>query len=321
MTFLLAFAAAPAPISALDKAVAAQDESAPSISADLPSGLFSGARDSQVLAVQVLLDRTGHSPGIIDGMMGANTRRAILAFQRAHGLGETGEPGPDQLRRLAQAHSGALLQSHRIEAEVAGGPYEPVPSGMTGQAELDRLGFESAAEALAEKFHMSLGLLEALNPNVDFTRPGTRILVASASDRDLPTGIARIEVDKANSALRAYGPDGKLVASYPATVGSSTFPSPSGSMTVRAVAHDPKYYFDPGNRDWGPDRRLTIAAGPNNPVGAVWIDLSRDGYGIHGTPEPHLIGKTASHGCVRLTNWDARELAGAVTQGTQVDFV
>lgn len=117
------------------------------------------------------------------------------------------------------------------------------------------------------------------------------------------------------------GSDGKLLASYPATIGSDRFPSPSGSMEVRAIAAEPIYYFDPTGRDWGPDEKLTIAAGPNNPVGSTWIDLTKEGYGIHGTPEPRLIGKTASHGCVRLTNWDAAELSRAVDKGTEVIFV
>jgi lipoprotein-anchoring transpeptidase ErfK/SrfK len=127
-------------------------------------------------------------------------------------------------------------------------------------------------------------------------------------------------VDKGTSEVRAYDGSGRLLASYPGTIGSDTFPSPSGTMEVRAVASAPTYYFDPSGREWGPDKRLTIAAGPNNPVGGTWIDLSKEGYGIHGSPDPRLIGKTASHGCVRLTNWDAAELGGAVEKGAAVAF-
>jgi lipoprotein-anchoring transpeptidase ErfK/SrfK len=163
--------------------------------------------------------------------------------------------------------------------------------------------------------------LIALNPGVDFSKVGTEINVLSAGPEELPAKVTRIEVDKKASSVRAYAEDGKLLASYPATIGSSSFPSPSGNMEVRAVAPAPKYYFDPEGRSWGPDHKVTIAAGPNNPVGSTWIDLSKDGYGIHGTPEPRLIGKTASHGCVRLTNWDAKELGTAVNRGTSVVFV
>lgn len=298
-----------------------QASAASSFSGSVPTSFFSGARSADVLAAQVLLDRAGHSPGVIDGIMGANTKRAIADFRRSSG--STGGSEIDQalLDRLESAHGGDLLTHHIVRESGMGGPFVQVPPDMTAQSELERLGFESPAEALAEKFHMSRALLEALNPGVDFGRAGSRILVVAPGDQALGRQIARIEVDKARSAVRAFASDGALLASYPATVGSATFPSPSGSMTVRAVAHDPVYYFDPSGRDWGPDRKLTIAPGPNNPVGAVWVDLSRDGYGIHGTPEPRLIGKTASHGCVRLTNWDARELAAAVSPGTKVVFV
>ena len=127
-------------------------------------------------------------------------------------------------------------------------------------------------------------------------------------------------MDKGRSEVRAFDAAGTLLATYPGTIGSDRFPSPDGSMEVRAVAPAPTYYFDPSGRDWGPGKRLTIAAGPNNPVGGTWIDLTKEGYGIHGSPDPRLIGKTASHGCVRLTNWDAAELGRAVEQGTTVTF-
>lgn len=179
-------------------------------------------------------------------------------------------------------------------------------------AKLDHLGFESAAEALAEKFHMDRRFLEALNPGVDFAMAGTKIVVIAGRGAEPIGAVARIEVDKKAATLRAFDDRGALLASFPATIGSGDFPSPSGAMEVRAVAPEPKYYFDPEGRNWGPDERLTIAAVPNNPVGGTWIDLTKEGYGIHGTPDPRLIGKTASHGCVRLTNWDAAALAKAV---------
>ena len=186
---------------------------------------------------------------------------------------------------------------------------------------MEHLGFETALEALAEKFHMSQGLLQRLNAGTDFVTPGTVLKVVMPSGRDLPAKVTKIEVDKNKAELRAFDDQGKLIASYPATVGSGDFPSPNGEMEVRAIAATPTYYFNPEGRTWGPDERLTIAAGPNNPVGSTWIDLSKDGYGIHGTPEPQLIGKTSSHGCVRLTNWDAEQLSRAVSAGTKVVFI
>ncbi len=279
-----------------------------------------GGSPDQVLAVQVMLDRERHSPGVIDGHDGSNTRRAVAAFEKANGLGVDGRIDADLFRLLSERQKEPLLQDYVIaNADIA--DLVDVPDGMKEQSKLDRLGYETALEAIAEKIHMSQRLIERLNPGADFAVVGTTIRVVKPGGDDGAAKVARIEVDKAASELRALDAEGKLVASYPATIGSDTFPSPSGSMTVRTVAAAPTYYFDPEGRSWGPDKRLTIAAGPNNPVGSTWIDLSKEGYGIHGTPDPRLIGKTPSHGCVRLTNWDAQELSRAVAAGTAVNFV
>ena len=306
---------------ALATSVTAQPAPSLSLPGIAEDQLFSGARSKDVLAVQIMLDRSRHSPGVIDGAMGGNTRRAIEAFQRANAMAVDGELSSALLDKLRAAHSGDLLQRYTITAEDVSGPFIDLPSGMEEQAKLETLGYESPAEAIAEKFHMAQSFLEALNPGADFGSAGTEITVIVPGKDELEAKVARIEVDKAGSALRAYTEDGTLVATYPATIGSSSFPSPSGAMEVRAVAPAPTYHFDPEGRSWGPDEKLTIAAGPNNPVGGTWIDLSKEGYGIHGTPDPKLIGKTASHGCVRLTNWDAEELPKAVSPGTKVEFV
>lgn len=300
---------------------AAQQDSSPSVPASVPDSVFSGKRSMDVLTVQVLLDRSRHSPGVIDGYMGGNTGRAIRAYQRANDMTVTGQIDSSLIEHLRQSASGNILQTHSLTEEDVSGPFVDVPSGFEAQAELDRLGYERPSEKIAEKFHMDEDFLRALNPNADFASAGTQIVVIAPHDGKLESSVARIEIDKSRSALRAYGEDGTLLATFPATVGSSTFPSPDGSMTVEAVAPEAVYYFDPEGRDWGPDKKLEIAAGPNNPVGGIWIDLSKEGYGIHGSPDPHLIGKTTSHGCVRLTNWDARTLADAVSQGTTVEFV
>lgn len=300
---------------------AAQDMVSLSMPEAAPDGIFSGSRSRDALVAQVLLDHSRHSPGVIDGLMGGNTARAIRAFERANDLQVDGKIDRQLLRKLVELHSGDIVQRYTITEDDVNGPFRNVPESMTAKAKLEGLSYESPAELLAEKFHMAQSFLEALNPGADFGSAGTKITVIVPGDDKLNADVARIEVDKASSEVRAYASDGKLVATYPATVGSSTFPSPSGNMEVRAVAPAPKYYFDPSDRKWGPDKKLTIAAGPNNPVGSTWIDLSKDGYGIHGSPDPKLIGKTASHGCVRLTNWDAEELGGAVSQGAKVSFV
>lgn len=308
-------------LAASPMSIAAKDMVSLTMPAKAPGNIFSGSRSKDALVAQVLLDHSRHSPGVIDGVVGGNTTRAIEAFQRANGLTVDGRISAELLRRLASENPGEMVQRYTItDADVAG-PFVEVPGGMEAMAKLDQLGYQSPAEALAEKFHMAQSFLSALNPGADFGKAGTEILVVRAGDKRLEAKVSRIEVDKAAARLRAYTSEGKLVATYPATVGSNVFPSPSGTMEVRAVSSAPKYYFDPEGREWGPDEKLTIAAGPNNPVGSTWIDLSKEGYGIHGTPDPKLIGKTASHGCVRLTNWDAAELAKAVTQETTVEFV
>lgn len=315
-----AFLAATCLASGVDVSAANQAEGANGRAVAVPSDIFSGTRTRELVEAQVLLDRAGFSPGVIDGFQGGNTHRAIEAYQRANGMVVTGRIDSALLGKL-RSEGGEVLSRYTITEEDVAGPFVDVPDGMEAMAKLDALAHESPAEALAERFHMAQAFLAALNPNADFSKAGTEITVVAARDRELDGPVARIEVDGTPSTLRAFAEDGRLLATFPATVGSAEFPSPSGEMTVRALAPEPKYYFSPKGRDWGPDRRLTIAAGPNNPVGSTWIDLSKEGYGIHGTPDPRLIGKTASHGCVRLTNWDARALGGAVKPGTVVQFV
>ena len=169
---------------------------------------------------------------------------------------------------------------------------------------------------------MDPALLKSLNPDADFSAAGTKIVVAALGPDKLPGTVTRIEVDKTRRQVRAFGGD-VLLAVYPATVGSVERPAPDGEWAVRTVAANPTYTYDPSRLTFGKasNGKLTIPPGPNNPVGSTWIDLTMETYGIHGTPDPRLVGKTASHGCVRLTNWDVRQLSQAVKKGTVVDFV
>ena len=175
---------------------------------------------------------------------------------------------------------------------------------------------------LAEKFHMDEGYLKALNPDADFTRPGTIIKVVTPGGKRKGK-VARIIADKGTKQVRGYDANGKLIVAYPATIGSADTPSPSGTVRIERIAHNPGYTYNPKiNFQQGTNTKvLDIPPGPNGPVGSTWIALSKPTYGIHGTPEPSKIGKTASHGCVRLTNWDANELAGMVEPGVIVSFI
>ncbi len=281
------------------------------------------ARRDLLLRAQVLLDRAHFSPGVIDGQGGENVRNAIAAYERANDLPADGVLDEEIWAKLTADSRPALVEYVITEADVAG-PYTPaIPEKYEDMAQLERLGYANPLEALAERFHMDQTLLTALNPGADLTRAGTRILVAATGPQPLPAKVAAIEVDKARKQLRAFDAAGKLLAAYPATVGSSDMPTPSGELAVRTVAPAPTWTYDPSKLNFGDKSagKLVIKAGPNNPVGAVWIDLTKETYGIHGAPEPKLVGKAASHGCVRLTNWDAEQLSKAVEKGTKVTFV
>lgn len=273
----------------------------------------------EIVRAQILLDRARFSPGAIDGLGGENTRQAIAAYEEANGLPSDGELDARVFARLTQTAAPVLTRYVITAADVAG-PFRPVPTSLEDQATLPALNYASAFEGLAEKFHVTEALLSALNPEANFERIGATIVVPALSSAPLPA-VTRIVVDKGESALRAYSEDGTLLAFYPATIGSSARPAPSGRLTVVGVANDPDYTYDPErvSYDRG-DRKLVVAAGPNNPVGSVWIELSRDTYGIHGTPEPSKIARTASSGCVRLTNWSAEQLAASVRPGVEVIF-
>ena len=197
------------------------------------------------------------------------------------------------------------------------GPYKPVPNDIVEQAKLPALGYSSLMEALGERFHVSPEVLKALNPGTSFAKAGQQAMVPNVMT--MPPGeAARIVVSKSESSVRAYGADGKLLAFYVATIGSEHDPLPVGEWKIRGVARNPVFNYNPDLFwDAKPEHtKAKVKPGPNNPVGVVWIDLTKDHYGIHGTPEPSRIGHTTSHGCIRLTNWDAAELASMVKPGT-----
>ena len=275
-----------------------------------------------LIKVEVLLDRAHFSPGVIDGRFGENVHNAIAAYEAAHDMTPDGRLTPAVWRTLA-ADARPVLGSYVIAAADVQGPFiGSLPAKFPDQAKLPTMGFTSATQGLAEKFHMSEDLLKSLNPGVDFTHAGTPIVVAAPQTTDLPAPVTRLEVDKAAAAVRAYDASGHLIADYPATVGSQEKPSPNGDLKVARVDWNPTYHYDPTQLHFAKvNYRFDIQPGPNNPVGVVWIALSKPTYGIHGAPSPEKIGKTASHGCVRLTNWDAVQLARAVSKGVEVVFL
>ena len=285
------------------------------------------------LKVQVLLDRARFFPGAIDGKDGDNLRSALSAFAVDQGLPAAKALNPDLWQKLQATSDKPVVVDYTITEADAAGPYvDKIPPKMEAQADLKAMGYTSPREMLAERFHMSRDLLSALNPDKSLDKAGTVVLVAAVDPMgtDKPTGkelrrdplVERIEVDKGSRDVRAFGKDGKLLAYYPASIGSTEKPAPSGDTKVKGVAFDPVYTYNPKYQFKGvkTKNKFTIKPGPNNPVGLVWIDLAIPSYGIHGTPEPEKVGKTESHGCIRLTNWNARDLAAHVVPGAKVAF-
>jgi lipoprotein-anchoring transpeptidase ErfK/SrfK len=277
---------------------------------------------------QVLLDRQGFSPGQIDGKPGNNFTEALSAYQTARKL-PVGTPDCATWEALNGAAGGPTTTTYTISESDLKGPFEKIPPHLAEQAKLASLGYRSPLEALAEKFHASPELLTRLNPGLTPTA-GREIKVPAVTAFDPDTkpvadaaaGDLTIVVTKADNTLRATRADGTVVFFAPVSSGSEHDPLPPGEFKVLGVGWKPVFHYNP-DLFWdakATDEKAAIKAGPNNPVGVVWISLSLEHYGIHGTPEPGNVGHTESHGCVRLTNWDAARVASLVKPGTPVTF-
>ncbi len=275
--------------------------------------------DPAIVHLQVLLDRAGASPGVIDGFYGENVTKAIAGFEAMQHLPVDGKPDPDVLARLQSDLP--VMKPYVISEKDAEDLVESIPQDYAKQAKMKHLGFTSMVEKLGERFHMDMDLLKAVNPGAGF-KPGETIQVTDPGPAK-DGRVKKIEARKKTGQVFAFAEDGTILAVYPATIGSEEMPSPSGTHKVNGVARMPVYEYNPKiNFQQGKNKgKLTLPSGPNNPVGTVWIDLSEPTYGIHGTPEPSLIDKSGSHGCVRLTNWDVEELGRMVKPGVMVDFV
>ena len=287
---------------------------AQSVLAALPSAASPAAPN--VLRAQVLLDRAYFSPGEIDGAAGSNLRRALSGFQANRGLPISGALDAATWEAL-NADAAPDVVTYAIAAADVAGPFTAIPSDMMEKSKLPALGYSSALEALGEKFHASPKLLQKLNPGKDFSRAGEEIVVPSVTPTTELAVAAKVVVDKSDSTVSLLDAAGKTIAQFPASTGSAHDPLPVGDWKIKGVARDPVFHYNP-DLFWDANEghaKAKIAAGPNNPVGVVWVDLSKEHYGIHGTPEPSRIGKTQSHGCIRLTNWTALVLANAVKPG------
>ena len=271
-----------------------------------------------VLRVEILLARAKFSSGEIDGVFGNNLAHTVVAYRRAHNLPL--DPVVDQtVWDLLNADTAPLFVEYTISKADAAGPFAPVPRDMMGKSRLKRLGYESAAEMLGEKFHISPKLLGELNPGLAFDEPGTTLTVPNVLTPPPPKP-ASLCINATDLTLQGLDATGHILMSYPVSVGSKHDPLPVGQLQIAAVHPNPVYSYD-SIHFWdskGPRSKARVAPGPNNPVGVVWIGLSKNHYGIHGTPSPHLIGRGQSHGCIRMTNWDVTELSGVVAPNLNV---
>ncbi len=312
----------------------------PSVAASQPAG-----PDLKTMQLQVILDHLGFSPGVIDARRGASLKRAIAGFQKANALAPSGEIDSRTAALIAKYNATPATAEITLTPEDLAGPFVgPIPKHEEDQAALPSLGYANPLEMLAERYHTTPATLIALNSADTPLKAGTKIKVPNvatagrAYPATMPEGYRQtlaglnvdssqpqadhLVVDKSDATLSVYDAADKLIAQFPVTTGSQHDPLPIGRWKVLGASYDPEFHYNPklfwdARKD---DRKATLPPGPNGPVGVVWLDLSKPHYGIHGTPEPQNIGRTESHGCIRLTNWDAARLSLMVKPGTPAIF-
>ena len=271
----------------------------------------------------VMLNNAHASPGAIDGSSGKNTLKAIASFQQMNGLKPTGTLTQETWNALIakQGSKPAFVEYTITDADLKGPYAASIPHDYALQSKMKGLYYTRVTEMLGEKFHMDEDFLKKLNPKATFKKAGEKIIVANIRN-EVPEDIHLIVAHKGAKQLYLFNNRNQMIGSFPATIGSSDTPSPAGTYKVTGVAPNPWYGYSPSNFVQGKNNKpLSLPPGPNGPVGNIWIGLSKKSFGIHGTPNPSAISKTASHGCIRLTNWDANDLGKKVKSGVTVKFL
>lgn len=271
----------------------------------------------------VMLNNAHASPGAIDGSSGKNTLKAIASFQQINGLKATGILTRETWDALVanQGSKPAFIEYTLTDADLKGPYAASIPHDYALQSKMKGLYYTRVTEMLGEKFHMDEEFLKKLNPKATFKKAGEKLIVANIRN-EVPEDIHLIVAHKGAKQLYLFNSRNQMIGSFPATIGSSDTPSPTGTYKVTSVAPNPWYSYSPSNFVQGNNlKRLSLPPGPNGPVGNIWIGLSKKSFGIHGTPNPSAISKTASHGCIRLTNWDANDLGKKVKAGVTVKFL
>ena len=297
-------------------------------SAPVAVPLSGDVKGPSVLRAQVYLDRIHYSVGSLDGRWGRNSAIATWWFQRARGMAPTGDMDQQTFQQLAaEAQYAPVVKQYTVTADDLKGPFVTIPDSVYDQQKLTCLCYQTVREKLGEKFHSDPDFLDVLNPNVKWSdlQAGTTLIVPNVRDEFTTDqkDFAKVVISIAGNSFNAFDASGRLLFHAPTTLGSGYDPSPSETVHVVKITPMPHFHYDPTLYhevpDTDPDAHL--APGPNSPVGIVWIALSKEHYGIHGNPEPESIGYSSSHGCVRLTNWDAEEVEHRINPGVEVSFV